>query len=177
MKKFRSLREHYATIAFGTCISPEENYSKHIQKYSQTKCTRRSSCGKDFLETSKFYLAFESQTCTDYITEKFWRTLKLGAIPIVSGPNREDYQRVAPPHSFIHVDDFQTDEQLAQLLQSIGNNRNLFGKYHYWRRFYDVYFEAKNVEPFRFCELCYRLNTNKRRIWYERLNEWFLDQC
>lgn len=148
-----------------------------MPKTSRSKCTHQSSCEKDYLFTSKFYLAFESQTCTDYITEKFWRTLKLGAIPIVSGPTRENFQRVAPPNSFIHVDDYSTDKQLAQALNAIGKDRQLFRKYHYWRQFYDVYYEAKDVEPYRFCELCYRLNTNKQRIWYENLNEWFLDRC
>ena len=37
--------------------------------------------------------------------------------------------------------------------------------------------EAKDLDPFRFCELCYRLNTNTQRIWYENINDWFLDKC
>ena len=36
----------------------------------------------------KFALAFENALCTDYITEKFWRPLKVGTIPIVYGSDR-----------------------------------------------------------------------------------------
>ena len=125
----------------------------------------------------KFALAFENAVCTDYITEKFWRTLSVGAIPIVSGPERDNFVRIAPPHSFIHVDDYSSDEELANALNLISQNRTLYGKYHAWRRYYDVYYEANDVDPYRFCELCYRLNTNKQRTWYENINEWFLEKC
>jgi len=141
------------------------------------KCNRQSSCEKLYLSTSKFYLAFESQTCTDYITEKFWRTLAVGAIPIISGPERGNFERIAPPNSFLHIDDYETEVDLAKVLDQISTNRTLFQEYHQWRRFYDVLYEAKDVDPYRFCELCYRLNTNKHRIWYENINEWFLDKC
>lgn len=177
LKKFRSLRDYYPIIAFGKCISSNETFSLNIENEIETNCNRQSSCEKNYLTNSKFYLAFESQTCTDYITEKFWRTLALGAIPIVSGPIRDNFIRLAPPHSFIHIDDYKSDDELAKHLNLIGTNKNLFKKYHLWRRYYDVYHEGKDLEPYRFCELCYRLNTNKQRIWYENINQWFLDKC
>ena len=177
LEKFRSLRQHFPIVAFGKCIPLNETSSLNARLDNQSNCARQSSCEKDYLTTSKFYLAFESQTCTDYITEKFWRTLALGAIPIVSGPNRKDFQRVAPPHSFIHIDDYESDEELVHALTLISTTKEHFKTYHSWRRYYDVYYQAKDVEPYRFCELCYRLNTNQHRIWYENLNDWFLDKC
>jgi hypothetical protein len=177
LKKFRSLRQYYPIVAFGKCITSNESFSLNTQVQTELNCNHRSSCEKTYLKYSKFYLAFESQTCTDYITEKFWRTLAIGAIPIVSGPLRENFIRVAPPRSFIHVDDYISDDELAKTLNLIATDKSLYIKYHYWRRYYDVYYEGKDVEPYRFCELCYRLNTNKQRIWYENINEWFLDKC
>jgi hypothetical protein len=177
LKKFDSLREYYPIAAFGACIPSNKTFSLHAQVQSESNCAHRSSCEKTYLTKSKFYLAFESQSCTDYITEKFWRTLALGAIPIVSGPVREDFMRIAPPRSFIHVDDYPTDRELAHALDLIAANRSLYEKYHQWRRYYDIYYEAKDLDPFRFCEICYRLNTNKQRIWYENVNDWFLDKC
>ena len=57
----------------------------------------------------KFYLAFENSDCEDYITEKFWRTLnKTLSIPIVMG--KGNYKALAPPNSYIHVDDFTSPE-------------------------------------------------------------------
>lgn len=177
LAKFRSLRQHYPIVAFGKCIPSNETFSLNAQVHNQSGCNRQSSCEKQYLITSKFYLAFESQTCTDYITEKFWRTLARGAIPIVSGPKSDDFRRVAPPNSFIHIDDYPSEQKLVEKLNHIGTNRQAFEKYHMWRRYYDVYYEGKDVEPYRFCELCYRLNTNQQRIWYENLNSWFLDKC
>lgn len=177
LENFRRLRQFYPIAAFGACIKENETFSLNADEQKSTQCGRKSSCEKSSLKRSKFYLAFESQTCTDYITEKFWRTLYFGVIPIVSGPKRENFQRVAPPNSFIHLDDFPTIEILAKNLEKIAQNRTLFGQYHSWRQFYDVYYEAKDLDPYRFCELCYRLNTNRKRIWYENLNEWFLENC
>ncbi|CAF1057626.1 unnamed protein product [Adineta ricciae] len=177
LAKFRSLRQHYPIVAFGRCIRQNESFSFNTHNKSASTCARQTSCETDYLSSSKFYLAFESQSCTDYITEKFWRTFTYGAVPIVSGPERENYVRVAPPNSFIHVDDYASDDQLAEALHSVANNRSLYEKYHYWRRYYDVRYLAKDIEPYRFCELCYRLNTNKQRIWYENISDWFLDKC
>jgi glycoprotein 3-alpha-L-fucosyltransferase len=177
LTKFHSLRQYYPIAAFGKCISSNDTFSLDAQVQTEPKCDRQSSCEKTYIKQSKFYLSFESQSCTDYITEKFWRTLSLGAIPIVSGPKRENYARIAPPNSFIYVDDYTSDNELAQVLNSIATNRSLYEKYHAWRRYFDVYYEAKDLDPYRFCELCYRLNTNKQRIWYENINDWFLDKC
>ena len=35
-----------------------------------------------------FYLAFENSLCDDYITEKFFSTLKLNIIPVVLGSGK-----------------------------------------------------------------------------------------
>ena len=57
----------------------------------------------------KFYLAFEKVSRRHYITEEFWFVaLQHDVIPVVMGPPREDYEVVTPPHSFIHVSDFQS---------------------------------------------------------------------
>jgi glycoprotein 3-alpha-L-fucosyltransferase len=171
------LRNFYSIAAFGKCIPANESLSLDARSVSSGECSRQSSCERTYLNNSKFYLAFESQSCTDYITEKFWRTLYFGAIPIVSGPKRENFQRVAPPNSFLHVDDYSSVEELADALEIIGRNRTVFARYHQWRRYYNVYHEGKDLDPYRFCELCYRLNRNRQRIWYENINEWFLENC
>ena len=53
----------------------------------------------------KFTLAMENYVCNDYVTEKLWRPLRLGSVPIVFGaPNVKVmvyilYSRT-PYHSF-----------------------------------------------------------------------------
>ena len=164
-------------MALGACIPANESVSPNARRLVKSNCDRQSPCEETYLNQSKFYLAFESQSCTDYITEKFWRTLAFGAIPIVGGPARQNYLRIAPPNSFIHVDDYASEKELADYLILIGEDRSLYEKYHSWRRRYDVYHQAKDLDSYRFCELCYRLNTYRQRIWYENINDWFLDRC
>ena len=39
----------------------------------------------DIISQYKYALAIENAICTDYITEKFWRPLYAGTVPIVKG--------------------------------------------------------------------------------------------
>jgi glycoprotein 3-alpha-L-fucosyltransferase len=168
LQYYEQLKEHFPISAFGKCVVNQTNYSQ--------KCTRRSQCGLEKLSTSKFYLAFESTILRrDYITEKFWRTLYHGAIPIVLGPKRQDYERVAPPNSFIYAEDYSNPQALAKHLNDVTTNQNEYEKYHKWRINYETRYLGQDVEPFRFCELCYKLNTNKDRIWYNNINKYFLE--
>ena len=43
----------------------------------------------------KFVIAMENSACYDYITEKYWRGIDQGAVPIVYG-NNADYDYVLP---------------------------------------------------------------------------------
>ena len=44
------------------------------------------------------------------------------------GARREDYERVAPPHSFIHVDDFESPFQLAAYLKRLDKDEALYNE-------------------------------------------------
>ncbi len=36
----------------------------------------------------KFVIAIENAVCDDYLTEKLWRTLQLGSVPLYLGENK-----------------------------------------------------------------------------------------
>ncbi|KAG9509164.1 Glycoprotein 3-alpha-L-fucosyltransferase A, partial [Fragariocoptes setiger] len=87
-------------------------------------------------EEYKFYLAFENSNCRDYITEKlFLNAFRRDdpqhlVIPIVmGGKSRDDYKRIAPSGSYIHVDDFRSPRELAEYLHQIDHNDTLFMSY------------------------------------------------
>lgn len=82
----------------------------------------------------KFYLALENSCCREYITEKFWRTLTWNVVPVVVGPPKEDYLRLAPPHSFIYADDFDSMEDLANFLKVVDSNDTLYNGYFEWKK-------------------------------------------
>ena len=169
LEYYKQLVTYYPTIkVYGNCVS----------KNNSNSCHRGSQCEISELSKNKFYLAFESQSCRDYITEKFWRSLSHGIIPIVFGPrNKQSLERIAPPNSFIYTGDFKNVSDLAKHLNEINQNRTLFSEYHRWRRFYQVLHRPEDIEYCRFCELCYRLNTNEKRSFYQDLNQFFLEDC
>ncbi|KAJ8035757.1 Glycoprotein 3-alpha-L-fucosyltransferase A [Holothuria leucospilota] len=83
----------------------------------------------------KFYLGLENSCCGEYITEKFWQPLmKFDAIPVVLGASKEDYKRVAPPNSFIHIDDFASVEDLANYIKTVASNLSLYQSYFEWKK-------------------------------------------
>ena len=46
--------------------------------------------------------------------------------------------RLAPPHSYINVMDFNTTEELALYLHILDQDDELFAAYFWWRDFYTV---------------------------------------
>lgn len=166
---YNKLHLHYPSITvYGQCIA--QNITK--------TCRRHSQCELSELSKNKFYLSFESQSCRDYITEKFWRSLAHGTIPIVFGPHdKHSLEKIAPPDSFIFAGDFVSVSKLAEYLKEIDRNRTLYAQHHQWRRFYQVLWRPEDIEQYRICELCYRLNINQNRIYYQNLNDFFLEDC
>ena len=72
----------------------------------------------------------------DYVTEKFFNLLPYNVIPVVL--NGANMTRVAPPHSFINVRDFNTTEELANYLHRLDQDDKLFASYFWWRDYYTV---------------------------------------
>ncbi|CAK9302928.1 unnamed protein product [Gordionus sp. m RMFG-2023] len=60
-------------------------------------------CLENFISNYKFYLAFENANCAHYITEKMFRALHAGVVPIVFGARYSEYVKIAPPFSFIYI--------------------------------------------------------------------------
>ncbi|XP_062843986.1 alpha-(1,3)-fucosyltransferase 4-like [Trichomycterus rosablanca] len=88
----------------------------------------------------KFYLAFENSIHLDYITEKLWHNaLAAGAVPVVLGPPRENYERFLPADAFIHVQDFKGPRELAAYLKHLDRNPARYRRYLEWRRDYSVH--------------------------------------
>lgn len=133
-----------------------------------------SSIGQCYEALSRvylFYLALENSLCDHYISEKFWYTLEAGMVPVVMGARRGDYQRVAPPHSFIHVDDFSGVKELAEYLLYLRGNRTAYEEYFQWRETLRV------SEPRVTCDLCARIQQPRApqqvqlsQVWSTRSN-------
>ncbi len=129
-----SLQKDIHIDIYGNCKSI---YHSHIIPIQCQKGT--PNCTEKTLSNYRFYLSFENSKCNTYITEKYWiQGLNGHAVPIVLGAKKEQYQRIAVPNSYIHVDDFQTIEDLAKELHRLNTNDTEYVKYLQWTQLYDV---------------------------------------
>lgn len=163
--------------------SRREDYVKQLQKHISVDVYGR--CGNLTTDTNsangfrdqiakqyKFYIAFENADCDDYISEKFWNSLRIGIIPIVRG-QRARYKKLAPPNSYIHAESFLTPEGLAKYLKELSSNSTLFHKYHEWRRTYDANDKFFTTNTQWMCELCEKVHTSPQQSVdiYEHFSE------
>jgi glycoprotein 3-alpha-L-fucosyltransferase len=159
-------------------IAKELNTSFPIDQYGKCSKSNTTNNVEQLLFNYKFYLAFENAHCRDYITEKaFYNSLAHGSIPIVLGPDKENYKRILPSNSFIHIDHFKNLKQLADQLDRISKNFDLFSSYHQWRIDYRlIAWKSNYFIDERFCDLCIKLHNDVTPKSYSNFSEW-LNQC
>ena len=142
-------------------------YVKLLQRYVTVdiygecgtfKC--KSSVGKEcdahLSKTYKFYLAFESSLCSEYITEKVWARLEGDIIPIVLGG--AEYEKYLPKHSYINVKDFSSPEKLATYLKRLDKNDTLYNEYFNWKKAYTCHNSVPGNSMA--CSICRHANEN-----------------
>ncbi|XP_044030565.1 alpha-(1,3)-fucosyltransferase 7 isoform X2 [Siniperca chuatsi] len=118
-----------------------------------------------------FYLAFENSVAKDYITEKLWRNAyQGGAVPVVLGPPLHDYKAVAPPNSFIHVDEFASIKDLGKHLQQLAEDKKRYSEYFTWKHHWKVKLYKDWRE--RLCKICSKYNSSVQQKVYSDLEAW-----
>ncbi len=136
-------------------------------KCGPLECRDSMDCFFDLSANYKFYIAFENSLCNEYITEKFWRSARLPIVPIVMGGS--DYSKIAPPKSYIDVNDFESVKDLSIYLQYLDANDEEYMEYFAWKKDYDLY------EVPAFCQLCHKLNSPEEpEKVYKNLRQWWL---
>lgn len=156
-------------------MSPFLHYTMDLTCSCGTKRCPRSAAKECFdilNENYKYYLAFENSNCIDYITEKFFvNGLMNNIVPIVMGGRKEDYVRSSPPHSFIHVDDFESPKDLAIFLHSLNSNPLKYQSYLNWKsssgEFINTYFWC------RLCALLHSPRAMEESHSYEDIHSWW----
>ncbi|XP_035535327.1 alpha-(1,3)-fucosyltransferase 4-like [Morone saxatilis] len=119
-----------------------------------------------------FYLALENSQHTDYITEKLWNAVRAGAVPVVLGPSRQNYERFLPPEAFIHVDDFPTARELARYLLMLRRNPARLRRHLDWRGSYSV--QQPTFWGEHYCTACRAVRrTRGRTDVVKDLRRWF----
>lgn len=76
----------------------------------------------------KFTISMENAICDDYITEKLWRPMILGSVPVYRGsPSVNDW--MPNNHSVILIDNFKTPKALAEYIKWLDNNDKEYLQY------------------------------------------------
>ncbi|CAK9822127.1 Alpha-(1,3)-fucosyltransferase 10 [Anthophora retusa] len=119
------LMKYIRVDSYGTCLNNaqldkglKENYLEKLNS-------------EDFLSFTanyKFTIAFENAICEDYITEKLWRPLIVGSIPVYYGsPSFKDW--LPNNMSAISILDFKDPISLAKFLHNLSHNETEYNKY------------------------------------------------
>ncbi|XP_040184324.1 3-galactosyl-N-acetylglucosaminide 4-alpha-L-fucosyltransferase FUT3-like [Rana temporaria] len=120
----------------------------------------------------KFYFSFENSIHTDYITEKLWHNaFASGCVPVVLGPPRENYERLIPSDSFIHVDDFPSAKELASYLLELDKNDQKYQEYFKWRSKLSPVTEFSWIV--HYCKACVGLHNAPSYRTASSLGKWF----
>ncbi|XP_012563479.3 glycoprotein 3-alpha-L-fucosyltransferase A [Hydra vulgaris] len=171
------------TVAWfvSNCATQNERstLAKELNKYIKVdiyglcgtlECQRSDAgCFKKLKREYKFYLSFENSNCKDYVTEKlFWNAYENDVVPIVMGAHPNEYKNIAPPHSYIHVDDFPSVKDLAKYLIFLDQNDLYYNQYFLWKNtgsFIDTKFT---------CRLCAMAHlATLFPMWYSDLASWW----
>ncbi|XP_066571458.1 GDP-fucose protein O-fucosyltransferase 4 isoform X2 [Amia ocellicauda] len=111
----RELMKYIKVDSYGKCLN---NMPLPEQLEDTGTATGEDSQFMSFVARYKFHLALENGLCPDYITEKLWRPLHLGCVPVYRGsPSVSDWLPNA--HSAVLVDDFPSPQALANFLQEL----------------------------------------------------------
>ena len=90
------------------------------------------------------------------------------------GAPKEDYMRVAPNHSFIHVTDFDGPKALGEHIRHLLKDRRDYADYFAWRQ--DGAYEFISTKMW--CRLCALLNEPRPKT-YGKFHAWWTsgDRC
>lgn len=123
------LMKHVKVDSYGRCL-----HNRDLPENLTDTLTFDSADLYDIQARYKFTLAFENALCHDYITEKFWRPLYVGSVPVVLGsPTIKDW---APDreHSIIVAEDFPGPRELAEYLKYLDENDEEYDKFLEFKR-------------------------------------------
>lgn len=83
------------------------------------------------------------------------------------GAHPDDYAKVAPYNSYIHVDDYSSPEELSDYLHQLDRNDSLYNSYFQWKG------TGEFVDDRYYCRLCAMLHSDKQTQIYDNFMDWW----
>lgn len=109
--------------SYGNCL-----HNKNLPDHLSSTETYNSDNLFSFISKYKFHIAFENALCEDYITEKLYRALYVGSVPIYKGSSTVK-EWVSSNYSVIIADDFTSPMELANYISILDQNDTLYNQY------------------------------------------------
>lgn len=124
----QQLMKYISVDSYGKCL-----HNRDLPSHLVDPLTFNSKEILSLIAKYKFTIAFENARCHDYITEKFWRPLYAGSVPIAFGsPTIKDW---APTNqSIIVAEDFESPKDLAKFLHHLDQDETEYERYLEFKR-------------------------------------------
>ncbi|XP_060093060.1 alpha-(1,3)-fucosyltransferase 10 [Heteronotia binoei] len=123
----RELMTHIEVDSYGACL-----HNRDLPEHLKNPAFMDSDNFYKILAQYKFVLAFENAVCEDYITEKLWRPLKLGVVPVYYGsPSVTDW--LPNNKSAILVAGFPHPRELALKIKALDTDDKEYEAYLEWK--------------------------------------------
>ncbi|XP_026324882.1 alpha-(1,3)-fucosyltransferase 10-like [Hyposmocoma kahamanoa] len=118
----------YQTIdSFGACLNNKE-IPLNLRRDSFYMSKLYSEDILKFIARYKFVIAIENSVCNDYVTEKFWRAIHVGVVPIYFGsPSIRDW--FPNKKSAILLEDFPSPKLLSTHIDKLMRNDDMYEEY------------------------------------------------
>lgn len=126
----RELMKYISVDCYGRCLN-----NKPLPEHLVDPLTFGTDDVLDIVGKYKFALSFENAICHDYFTEKFWRPLYAGSVPVVRGsPTIRDWDPSSGHPSIIVADEFDGPKALAEFLLDLDKNDAEYNRYLDFKR-------------------------------------------
>lgn len=108
-------------------------------------------------------------TIYSYISPHCFRN---NMLPIVRGATRAHYEKVAPPNSFIHTDDFSSPKVLAAYLHRLDTDDKLYTSYFRWQNSWKIV-DVWERTLCRVCAMLHGADSEQANVtWYTDIDSW-----
>lgn len=123
----QELMRYQAIDSFGACLNNRE-IPLNLRRDSFYMEKLYSEDVLKFIARYKFMIAIENAVCEDYVTEKFWRAIHTGVVPIYYGsPSIRDW--LPNNKSAILLEDFSLPKSLSAHIDKLMQDDNLYEEY------------------------------------------------
>ncbi|KOB68981.1 Alpha-(1,3)-fucosyltransferase 10 [Operophtera brumata] len=121
----KELIKNIKVDSYGACVNnlklPDKFTGDYLNNLNEDEFLK-------FVARYKFVISIENGVCEDYVTEKFWRAIKVGSVPIYFGsPSVRDW--FPNKKSAILLEDFPTPKVLSDHIYKLLKNDDLYETY------------------------------------------------